>query len=52
MALHRRFRSAFRNRAPRGKARSAKPLQGPFSPAAKHSQKAQKPAENRSVFSF
>ena len=39
MALHRRFRSAFRNRAPRGKARSAKPLQGPFSLVAKHPQK-------------
>ena len=39
MALHRRFRSAFRNRAPRGTARFAKPLQGPFSLVAKHPQK-------------
>ena len=39
MALHRRFRPVFKKYAPRGTARFAKPLQGPFSLVAKHPQK-------------
>lgn len=39
MALRRRFRPVFLKHAPRGMARFAKPLQGPFGLAAKHSQK-------------
>ena len=39
MALCRRFRSVKKKHAPRGMARFAKPLQGPFSPVAKHPQK-------------
>ena len=39
MALRRRFRPVFLKHAPRGMARFAKPLQGHFGPAAKHSQK-------------
>ena len=39
MALRRRFLPVFKKHAPRGKPRFAKPLQGHFGPAAKHSQK-------------
>jgi len=39
MALRRRFLPVFKKHAPRGMARFAKSLQGPFGPAAKHSQK-------------
>lgn len=39
MALRRRFCPVFKKYAPRGTARFAKPLQGPFSPVAKHPQK-------------
>ena len=39
MALRRRFRPVFLKHAPRGMARFAKPLQGSFSPVAKHPQK-------------